>query len=131
VYRWVDHTGELELELNAATEEGVFADALAALGELLDERGGASAPTHRQQVSVTAPERALLLAEWLGELLFHAETQGFVPLAAELRLGGERLEASVVGRPGTPAHLVKAVTYHELRFARNGDRWSAHVVLDV
>jgi SHS2 domain-containing protein len=132
VYRWVEHTGELELELSAPTEEGVFADALAALGELLAEDAEATPPTDRQQVSVTAPERALLLAEWLGELVFRAETEGFVPLATpELRLAGDRLEATVEGRPGTPAHLVKAVTYHQLRFERDGEQWRAHVVLDV
>ncbi|MFL5819234.1 MAG: archease [Solirubrobacteraceae bacterium] len=132
LHRWVEHTGELELELSSSTEEGVFADALAALGELLDEGGGTRPATDRQQVSVTAPERALLLAEWLGELAFRAETEGFVPLSvAELGLTADRLEATVEGRTGRPAHLVKAVTYHELRFERDGDRWRAHLVLDV
>ena len=36
-YRWVEHTGELELKIEAATEEGVFSDALTAIAELLDE----------------------------------------------------------------------------------------------
>jgi len=34
--RWVEHTGELEIEIEAATGEGVFVDALRALAELLD-----------------------------------------------------------------------------------------------
>jgi SHS2 domain-containing protein len=132
VYRWVEHTGELELELSAPTEEGIFADALNALRELLDEGADAEPATDRQPVSVSAPERPLLLAEWLGELAYRAETEGFVPLVAtDLRLSPQRLEATVDGCRGHPAHLVKAITYHELRFDRDGCGWRAHVVLDV
>ena len=42
MYRWLDHTAELELALEAPTEQGVLAYALAALRELLEgeERGG-------------------------------------------------------------------------------------------
>jgi SHS2 domain-containing protein len=131
LHRWVDHTGELELELSAPTEEGIFADALHALRELLDAGGGRPA-IERQRVSVSAPERPLLLAEWLGELAYRAETDGFVAHAAtDLRLGSDRLEAMVEGRRGRPPHLVKAITYHELRFDRDGGGWRAHVVLDV
>src|SRR5512138_1137241 len=115
VHRWVEHTGELELELSAHSEEAIFADALEALRELLEESEDGE-PTDRRRLSVCAPERALLLAEWLGELIYRAETEGFVPRrVAALDLAPDRLEATVEGRAGRPAHLVKAVTYHELR----------------
>lgn len=131
VHRWVEHTGELELELSAHSEEAIFADALEALRELLEESEDGE-PTDRRRLSVCAPERALLLAEWLGELIYRAETEGFVPRrVAALDLAPDRLEATVEGRPGRPVHLVKAVTYHELRFGRDADGWRAHVVLDV
>jgi len=35
VYRFLDHTGELELELGRGTVDGVFEEAVEALGELL------------------------------------------------------------------------------------------------
>jgi SHS2 domain-containing protein len=131
VHRWVDHTGELELELSAPSEEAIFADALEALRELLEESGDGG-PTDRRRVSVSAPERTLLLVEWLGELIYRAETEGFVPRrVADLSLAPNRLDATVEGRRGRPAHLVKAVTYHELRFDRDTDGWRAHLVLDV
>jgi protein archease len=132
LHRWVEHTGELELELSAPTEAGIFADALGALRELLDEDTDGGPATDCRPVCVSAPERPLLLAEWLGELAYRAETEGFVPHAAtDLRLAPDRLEAIVEGRHGHPAHLVKAITYHELRFDRAGDGWRAHLVLDV
>src|SRR3954452_5779508 len=35
VFRWAEHTGELELEIEAASEHGVYEDAVRAMGELL------------------------------------------------------------------------------------------------
>lgn len=41
------------------------------------------------------------------------------------------MEATVVGRLGAPAPLVKAVTYHRLSFTRASPGYRATVVLDV
>jgi SHS2 domain-containing protein len=131
VHRWVDHTSEVELEVEAATEEDVFREAAAALGELLD--GELSRAPRSVTVAASAGDRATLLAEWLAELAYLAETQGFVPEGVEdLELDGEaHVRAEVRGGGADPKPLVKAVTYHRLTFARDGDRWHARVVFDV
>ena len=136
MHRWVDHTAELELELAAASERGVFEEALAALGGLLAERAGAEdepdAEPARHQVSARAPDRATLLAEWLSELAYLAESEGFVPTRAErLELTDNALEATVVGRRASPPHLVKAVTYHRLGIWEEDETWRARVIFDV
>jgi SHS2 domain-containing protein len=136
VHRWVDHTAELELELEAESQQGVFEEALAALGGLLAERAGgeeaSDAEPARHEVSVSAPDRATLLAEWLSELAYLAEGKGFVPTRAErLELAGNTLKAMVVGRRASPAHLVKAVTYHRLGMWEEDQAWRARVVFDV
>lgn len=130
MYRWIDHTAEVELAIEAATEREVLADALAALGELL---GADGEPVERRSVRVSAPDRPALLAAWLEELVFLAESQGFEPLALEtLELSGNALEATVAGRLGDPPPLVKAVTYHALTFESAGSSgYRASVVLDV
>jgi SHS2 domain-containing protein len=130
MYRWVEHTAELELELHAATQEAIFETALAAFGELVG-RGDGGEPA-RHVVHVRAADDAALLAEWLGELVFLAETEDFVPeRATSLTLSERALDATVEGRRDPPAHLVKSVTYHGLELARDGEGWHARVVLDV
>jgi SHS2 domain-containing protein len=133
VFRWVDHTGELELELRGTSEEEVFAEGLAAIAELLGGEGAQAGERAVREVDVHASDRGRLLAEWLGELAFLAETEGFVPLRAEaLAVDGDGgLRARVAGHLGAPPHLVKAVTYHRLGFARHDEGWVARVVLDV
>jgi SHS2 domain-containing protein len=130
VYRWVEHTAELQLELEAPTEEALFVDALAAFAELVGRERAGEPAVH--DVRASAPDRAALLAEWLGELVFLAETQDFVPeRATALELSDGELRARVEGRRGSPAHLVKSVTYHGLELRRDGQGWRARVVLDV
>lgn len=129
MYRWVDHTAEVELAIEAPTERDVFCDALAALGELLgvDGDGGET-----RSVALSAPDRPALLAAWLEELVFLAESEGFEPLGVEsLELHGDSLQATVSGRLGDPPPLVKAVTYHRLVFEPCDSGYCATVILDV
>jgi SHS2 domain-containing protein len=130
VFHWVEHTAELELEIQAPTQEAVFGEALSAFAELL---GNESGPRMARELAVEAHEPALLLAEWLSELIYLADAEQFVPeRIAALELAADRLRATVEGHRGEPRPLVKAVTLHRLEFARDDTvGWRARVVLDV
>jgi SHS2 domain-containing protein len=138
MYRWVDHTAEVELAIEAGSEREVFADALAALAELLGfggggaAGGGAAGGGEERSVLSSGPDRAALLASFVEELVFLAESEGFVATALDsLALSGDQLEAVVTGLVDDPPPLVKAVTYHGLTFDRSGPGYVASVVLDV
>jgi SHS2 domain-containing protein len=130
-HRYVEHTGEVELELEGPTEAAVLEQAALALAELVRRPGG-GAPGSRE-ITLPPAERSLLLVDWLGELVFLAEVDGFVPdRISRLEVDASGLRAVVEGRRGRPAHLVKAVTLHGLRFGKApGGGWQARVVLDV
>jgi SHS2 domain-containing protein len=128
MYEWHSHTAELELYVEAGSEEAVFEDALHALAELL---GPADGPEETHEVELAAADRGALLVAWLEELLFFAETGRFVPKSAEVELTGEHLRATVRGRTGDPSPLVKAATYHRLEFTKSDGVWHARVTLDV
>lgn len=128
-YRWVEHTAELELAIEAPREEDVFAEAVAAFAELLGDGQG---PPARHSLSVAGTDRAGQLADWLDELVYLAETEDFVPdHLAYVELSHDGAEGVVEGHRGSPPHLVKAVTYHGLRFEPTAEGWKARVVLDV
>lgn len=145
-YRWLEHTSELELHIDARSESGVFELAVAALGELVGDRGepagdragenarqaGEGTVPIAHEVAVRAPDRAALLAAFLEELVYLIETEDLIPEAAEhLELHGDSVTATVRGHRGDPAHLVKGVTYHGLTFADGEHGCAATVVLDV
>ena len=138
MYRWLDHTAELELELEAATEREVLSDALDALRELLEGDETAVLAEvdddrlQRRAVRATAGDRPALLAAWLEELLFLSESQAFIPIAVEqLSLEDGAVVAIVAGRVAEPRLLVKAVTYHRLQFEPSERGYRARVVFDV
>jgi SHS2 domain-containing protein len=140
-YRWLDHTSEVELEIVAGSEREVFEEAVRALAELLGtEVGSVAGATVREvaagatvrEVAAGAADRPALLASWLEELVFLAESEGFVATQVlELDVGAERVRATVAGAIDEPPPLVKAVTYHRLAFAPSGGGYVARVVLDV
>jgi SHS2 domain-containing protein len=130
VYRWVDHTAEVELEIDAASEREVLEEAIRALADLL----GIEAPRgeERRAITLQAGDRPALLAAWIDELTFLAESEGFVAthvVALDLQPAG--LKATVAGILGEPPPLVKAVTYHRLAFEPSGEGYVARVILDV
>lgn len=131
MYRWIEHTSEVELRVDADAPEAVVREALTAVSELLGE-ADPEEPSVSESIDLEAGDRPALLAAWLEELAFLAETRGLIcEDVLELELGEDRLRATMGARPGTPRHLVKSVTYHRLRFERSDAGWVATVVLDV
>lgn len=131
MYRWLEHTSEMELWIEEESAKDVFTEAAIALGELLREHRRGEPVTHT--VAVSAADLPALLVEWLGELAYLAESDGFVPeRVVELDLADSSLEAVVAGQRTEPQTLVKGVTYHRLELAQGEDGvWRARVVLDV
>ena len=130
-HRLVEHVGEVELELDGATEPDVFVEAATAFRELV---GGV--PAHgrplRKRVALVPGDDARLLADWLDELVYLAEVERFVPLRVpEIDVRDGNLVAVVEGVRGRPRHLVKGATLHGLALRRKEDGWHGRVVLDV
>lgn len=128
--RLVEHVGEVELALASPTEEGVFAEAAAAFRELVDGSPTGGEP-FRREVVLRAEEPALLLVDWLNELLFLAEVERFVPEVVERIELTDGLSATVLGVRGRPRHLVKGATLNGLELTCDAEGWHGHVVLDV
>ena len=89
------------------------------------------------EVSVSSPDQEALAVDWLNELLYRYEAEGFLP--GEFRVSvdetGNSLEAQCLGEPFDPErhHIltsVKAATYHELMVTHN-HQWQIRVILDV
>lgn len=133
MYRWDDHTSELELRIEADTEEEVFAEALAAMSELLgpDEVSGTDG-ARVVEVEASAGDRPALLAAWIEELVYLAETAATIPRGLEeIELDEGSVRARVGCVRGEARPLVKAVTYHRLALEQGEGGWWGRVVLDV
>jgi HSP20 family protein len=122
LYRWVEHTSEAELEIEGESAADVLVEATAAFGDLLS-----AAPRFEEaevRARASAGDLPALLAEWLGELAYLAETDGFIAeRVVGLDLAGTAVEALVAGHRSEPQSLVKGVTYHRLEMAPEAGLW--------
>jgi SHS2 domain-containing protein len=128
-----DHTSEVELQVRAATLADLFCEAGRAVAELMLGDGERAAETVVDQVVVEAPDRAALLAAWIDELVFRAETRKAVFTAFTVERMEERLIAAEIRGVAEPVikTAVKAATFHRLRVEEEEGGWSGRVVLDV
>lgn len=132
-HRFVEHTGEIRLQVRAESPSGLMAEAGRALGLLLLGSATAEGTSEARIVEVRAHDREALLVDWLNEILFLAETELWVPTEVEvLDVSDTRLRASLRGArvPEAPS-LVKAATLHGVRTQADGDGLRVEVVLDV
>lgn len=136
--RWwtFEHPADLGLAARADSLEELFE----ALGEGLGRQicpGGAVRPELTRRVEVDSDELGSLAVDFLSELLrlFHLERFVIARVAVE-EIVGNALRGEIDGETYDPARHelaaeVKAVTYHQLQVAREGDQWAARVILDV
>jgi len=138
-FTFFSHTGDVGVDIQSSTLDGLFAAAAAALAETLTDPT-ALVPDTTVEIRLAAVEIDLLLHDWLCELLFRFDTSGFLPAGVVIEIdrdaGTWRLRAQVTGERTAASRLpikalVKAVTYHALHVEEDGPGWRARVVLDV
>lgn len=141
--RALDHTADVGVEIEAPDLPQLFLRAGHALEALIagspqppstrDGREPSTAAEREQPLTLEAPDVALLLADWLRELLFLRQVRGraFVDAGFE-RLTETGLATRVRTTPAPGAvREIKGVTYHGLVAHRDGAGWRARVIFDV
>jgi len=128
-YEWRDHTSEVELFVSAPTPADVFREATDAFGRYVELDPGGEPSTRR--VEFSGRDYATLLVALLEELIYLADTDGFVPDQSAISLSGNVLRAELIGRRTEIQPIVKAATYHDLEFSKTDGLWEARVILDV
>jgi SHS2 domain-containing protein len=128
-YEWRDHTAEIELVVRSETAEEVFREAADAFGRYVELDSDGEPATRTLELS--AQDHATLLVALLDELIYLAETEGFVPDDSTVELSGNDLHMELHGRTTNVQPIVKAATYHNLEFNQTSGAWQARVVLDV
>lgn len=133
-------TSDVSFHAWGASLAELFTAAVAALANVMVADLATIRPHLKREVEVDADALDLLLLRLLEELVFLKDSEGLLMLAEVVSVdtSGTRLRARATlagegidrGRHELVAD-VKAVTLHDLRVAREGDAWHAHVTLDV
>jgi SHS2 domain-containing protein len=138
-HAFAEHTGELEIELEAETLAELFAEAARALAEVIGGPPDPAAPpapgaaAGREAIRIEAPDRDALLVAWIDELIFLSERDKVIVTEVRIdTLSDRALDAEVATRAIEDVHLaVKAATFHGLAITERAGDLIARVVLDV
>jgi SHS2 domain-containing protein len=133
-YRYLDHTADLGVEIEADTLEALFITAGRAIFET--QIRGPVALDREIVFELNAESLEDLFIDWCRELLYRFSVQGFIPHQYNLAIAGFRLKAVIKGGSFDPAqHAVKLEiknpTYHDLKIEKLPDLYRATIVFDV
>jgi SHS2 domain-containing protein len=144
VFRLVDHTADLAIEASGATRDEALGEAALGMTAVLTGRQDVhrlGKPEREVRFVIETPDLDALVVAFLSELLWLHESEDLLWLGGGVRVeetpgGMLRAIATGNGVVHDPARHgrgveVKAVTYHGLRFAREGPGWTLWVLLDI
>lgn len=135
-FKIIPHTADVRLWIGGKTLETLFENAAAGLLAVHELEPGKGALDVRASVRLEADSLEELMVDWLNELIYRISGERWVPEDVRVsKAGPRRLEADAAGRGITgswgPGCEIKAATYHGLKVAKEGELWTATVILDV
>ncbi|MHC4984028.1 MAG: archease [Planctomycetota bacterium] len=131
-----DHTADVGLAARADTLSELFEALAEGLANVICPRRQVAAKETRQ-VSATAEDLEALAVDFLSEVTAIMQTEHFMLVSVRVRkMSAASVKAELAGEPYDPARHeiateVKAVTYHQLKIAREGRLWTGRVILDI
>jgi SHS2 domain-containing protein len=135
-FRILEHTADIGFEALGATREEVFANAARALFHIIVELD--SVELHETvNLCVEGADPPSLLVNWLSELLYLQDTEGWLFREFTINsLSEKSLTAVARGEKADLARhqlklLVKAITYHQLELEPTATGWRAQVYVDI
>jgi SHS2 domain-containing protein len=138
-YRELEHTGDLAIEVTAATREELFAHSLVAMARLMVEEDGIAA-AERREIRCDAGDDADMIRDLLAAALNLFLIDGFIWRQAEVKIQNGAVIAAVTAvltgeqydsRRHQLLEEIKAVTYHRLAVEKIADTWRATIVFDA
>ncbi len=136
MFELFDHTADLGIRVRATSLNELFAEAARALTHCLVGQPNIVHASATCNCELESPDLEYLFFDWLSELLFRFDTDGFVIAACDVNVQGTSLRATLQGEVFDPSrheysHEVKAITYHGLRVEQEVDGWLAEVIVDI
>lgn len=137
-YEILDHTADFRIRAFGGDMAGLLRSAVLAMATLIADTGGVRGDVAvKVEASGETPEE--LLVHLLSEVLYVHYTRRMVFRSAEVEIPDEstlRAVCTLFGEPydagrHEPVYDIKAVTYHDLKIERAGDRLTAEIVFDV
>lgn len=133
-YRELDHTADVAIEIDGATEEDVYARSALALGQML-AGGGPMTQQVERTLEPAGHDRVSQLVDLCRDVLAAFYDERLILCAIDVRLGPPFAATGWFTKWDPALHRegvdVKAVTYGGARFEPDGEGWRAQLIFDI
>ena len=137
-YSYFDHTADVGIDIRGRSVRELLENGAAAVLDLVIDTEGVQVDKGRTvSLRVDGIDREDVLVNWLREVLYAAQSEGFAPKAARVTSVGPTLATGeLFGEAFDPARHVrreelKGVTHHGVQIEEGPDGLHARVVVDV
>jgi SHS2 domain-containing protein len=134
-YEIIDHTADVGIKAFGMDLERAFANAARAMFSLITDLDSIRETLYRD-VKVSAPDREVLLVEWLNELIYLFDVEQVLFKKFDINLVKEnQLKARCYGEKVDRSRHeikmgIKSATYHMLKVDKNSE-YRVQVLLDI
>jgi len=135
-YEFIDHTADLGIKIYGDSLKELFENAAYSMFDIIAELDKVKVRDFLE-MEIEEEKTDELLADWLRELLYKFNGEGYLlrdfkieeigEKSLKARVGGEKLDLS---RHPLKTEI-KAVTYHQLEVKKTDKGWEAQVIFDV
>ena len=134
LYKYIDHTADLGIEIYGSTLEELFVNVGRAIYET--QLSGKIASKKHKKIKLRSESVEDLFIDWCRELLYNFSVRGFIPLTYEISVHKLSLEANLSGDIfDDQRHKIKIEiknpTYHRLQIKKTDDHYQATIIFDV
>jgi SHS2 domain-containing protein len=135
-FRFIDHTGDLGVEIYGRSRRSLFQHAGEAFAGIVTDRETIR-PRETKRISLQADGIEELLVHWLNEFVFLFDTYGLLFSVFDITAIDDRHVKAAVHGEGYDEQrhpiktTVKSATYHQLAVIRQGGLWQARVIFDL
>ena len=132
----LDHTADIGVVVNGRDLKTLFENAGHAFFHLLTDLRKVR-PRVERKVEIGAESLERMMVDWLSELLYLHDVENLLFKTFRVEtIGKNGLKARVTGEVFQEGvHVIKtgikAVTYHQIRVARENGRWRARIIFDL
>ncbi len=139
-FKYLEHTADAKFEAYGANMEEAFMNAALATFNIITKTENVK-PAIEKEISVNAKRDTSLLYDFIEELLFLLDTEGFIlSEVKDLKIikveDSFDLKATITGDdyknyPGEVHGNIKSITYNDMSIIERGDGWTLTVVVDL
>jgi len=137
LYKLIDHTADLGIEVTGRTKRELFTKTALSLMDIVVERKGTPSGVKEKALAMEGSDPADLLINFLREILYLFNSSHFVlDQCMIIECSNKRLVAQLSVEPyhkrkHSIKTEIKAVTYHGLDVEKQKSSWRARIIFDV